>query len=134
MSDAIRLAAVGVAAAVCAVVLKKQTPELGLALVLMAGAVILGFALSSLRQVTDFMDELAEFAGLSPAVLAPVMKVVGIAVVSRTAGEVCRDAGEGGLSVFVETAAAALALAVTVPMLRAVLDMLAGLMQGGGGG
>lgn len=122
MSGAGRLAAAAVAAAICAVVLKKQTPELGIALVLAAGAVILGFALGALEQVVNFLDELAQTAGLAPAVLAPVFKVTGIAIVSRTAAELCRDAKEGGLASFVETAATALALAAAIPLLRTVLS------------
>lgn len=122
MSGAGRLAAAAVAAAICAVVLKKQTPELGIALVLAAGAVILGFALGALEQVVNFLDELAQTAGLAPAVLTPVFKVTGIAIVSRTAAELCRDAKEGGLASFVETAATALALAAAIPLLRTVLS------------
>lgn len=129
MSGVLKLAAAAVAAAVCAVVVKKQTPELGIALVLAAGAILLGFALSAMEQVTDFMDELARTAGLMPAVLTPVLKVTGIAIVSRTAGELCRDAKEGGLASFVDTAATALALTAALPLLRTVLSTITELME-----
>lgn len=128
MSGALRLAAAAVAAAICAVVLKKQTPELGIALVLAAGAAILGFALSAMEQVSDFLDELARTAGLAPAVLTPVIKVTGITIISHTAAELCRDAKEGGLASFVETAATALALTVAIPLLRTVLNTITELM------
>lgn len=128
MSGVLKLAAFGVTAALCAAVLRKQTPELKLALVLAAGAAILTFALDAVEEVAGFLDELAETAGLAPAVLAPVMKVVGISIVSRTAGQLCRDAQEGGLACFVETAAAALALVAAIPLLRAVLSTVTGLI------
>lgn len=129
MSGVLKLAAAAVAAAVCAVVLKKQTPELGIALVLAAGAIILSFALSAVEQVTDFLDELARTAGLAPAVLTPVFKVTGIAIISRTAAELCRDARESGLAAFVDTAAAALALTAALPLLRTVLSTVTELLQ-----
>lgn len=128
MSDAVRIAAVAVTAAICAVVVKKQTPEIGIALALMAGGVVLSLGLASMRQVTAFLDSLADTAGLSPAVLAPVLKVTGIAIIARTAAELCRDAKEGGLASFVETASAALALVVTIPLLKSVLNMITGLL------
>ena len=56
------------------------------------------------------MDELGERAGLSPAVLDPVIKTVGIAILTRISSEVCRDAGESGIAAAVETAGAVLAL------------------------
>lgn len=128
MSGAFRIAALGVTAALCALLLKKQTPELALALALAAGCAILSFAMGWVEQLTDFLDELGDAAGLSPAVLAPVLKVVGIALVSRWASELCRDAGEGSLAVFVETAASALALLVCVPLLKSVLATVTGLL------
>lgn len=128
MSDVVKIAAVAVTAALCATVIKKQTPEIGIALILTAGAVILGFALTSIEAVTAFMDDLADTAGLSPAVLSPVFKVTGIAIIARTAAEVCRDAKESGLAAFVETAASALALLVTIPLLKTVLSMITGLI------
>lgn len=124
MNGVLRIAAAAVAAALCAVVVKKQAPELGLVLALAAGAVILSFAAGALEQITDFLERLADTAGLSPAVLAPVLKVTGIALVSRTAAALCRDASESGVASFVETAAAALALVVSLPLLQSVLSMI----------
>lgn len=128
MSGVLRIAAVGVTAALCALFLKKQTPELALTLAMAAGCMMLGFALGWVEQVTEFLGELGDTAGLSPAVLSPVLKVVGIALVSRWTSELCRDAGEGGLAVLVETAASALALLVCVPLLKSVLSTITGLI------
>ena len=74
------------------------------------------------------MDTLADTAGLSPAVLAPVVKTVGIAVLTRVSAELCRDAKEGGIAAFVETAGAAAALLVSLPLLKTVLSMVTGLL------
>lgn len=128
MTGAVQIGAVGVAAALCALVLKKYTPELAFALALAAGCVLLSLALGWMEQLTAFLNELGDTAGLSPAVLSPVLKVMGIALVSRWAAELCRDAGEGGLAAFVETAASALALLVCVPLLKAVLETITELL------
>lgn len=128
MEDMLKVAAVGVAAALCAVVVRKNVRELGLALALAAGAMILAFALGAVGSVRAFMERLGDLAGLSPAVLEPVMKTVGIALVTKLAAEVCRDAGEGGIASAVEIAGAVLALFVALPLLEAVLDTVTGLL------
>ena len=128
MEDALKVAAVGAAAALCAVVVRKNVRELGLALALAAGAVILAFALGAAGSVLAFMERLGALAGQSPAVLEPVFKTVGIALVTRVAAEVCRDAGEGGIASSVEIAGAVLALFVALPLLEAVLETVAGLL------
>lgn len=123
-----KIAAIAVVAALCAVVVKKQTPEIGLALVLLAGALILSMAMGALNGVVELMYTLSETAGMSPAVLSPVLKTVGIAIITHIASEVCRDAGETGLAAFTETAGAATALLVCLPLLKTVLTMLTELL------
>ena len=128
MPDMVKIAAIAVAAALCAVVVKKNVAELGMVLALCAGAIILSCSLGALEGVKELMDTLADTAGLSPAVFAPVVKTVGIAVLTRVSAELCRDAKEGGIAAFVETAGAAAALFVSLPLLKTVLSMVTGLL------
>ncbi len=128
MTDILKIAVVAIIAAICAVVVKKNVQELGLVLALIAGVLILSYALGTLKSVTELLESLADTAGLSPAVLAPVVKTVGIAIVTHVSAEVCRDAKEGGIASFLETAGAAAALLVALPLVRAVLDMVIGLL------
>ena len=97
-------------------------------LALTAGVLLLSYALGAIESARDLLDMLADTAGLEPAVLAPVIKTVGIAIVTHVSAEVCRDAKEGGIASFLETAGAACALFVALPLVRAVLDMVMGLL------
>ena len=128
MESVVRLAAAAVAAALCAVVVKQRAREVGAVLALAAGALLLGAALGAIEEVRALADELGELIGLSPAVLAPVLKTVGIAILTRIAAELCRDAGEGGIAAAAETAGAAAAVLTTLPLLRAVLSTITGLL------
>jgi len=123
-----KLAALAVTAALCALVLKKQVPELALVLSLAAGCILLGQAMGAVAEVRGFMDALAKTAGISREIWSPVVKTVGIAVVSRLCASVCKDAGEGGLAAFLETAGAALALLTVLPLAQAVFETLQGLL------
>ena len=128
MGDMLRVAALGVAAALCAVVVKKNVQEVGIVLALAAGTIILDFAFDAISSVRALIDRLGELAGLSSAVLTPVIKTVGIAIVTKVSGEICRDAKEGGIASFVEIAGSALALFTALPLLEAVLDTITGLL------
>lgn len=122
------IAALAVAAALCALVVKREAGGAALVLGLAAGAVILGQVLGAAEAVRALVDELGKRAGLSPAVLDPVIKTVGIAILTRISSEVCRDAGESGIAAAVETAGAVLALWIALPLLRAVLDTVTSLL------
>ena len=126
--DIFKLAALAVSAALCALVLRRRVPELALVLTLAAGAALLGEAVSSLAAVRGLADSLARTAGLSPGVWKPVWKTVGIGVVAKLSSAVCRDAGEGGVAAFVETAGAALALFTALPLVELVFDALGALL------
>ena len=128
MESVFRLAAAAVAAALCAVVVKQHAREVGAVLAMAAGALLLGAALGAIEEVRALADELGELIGLSPAVLAPVLKTVGIAILTRIAAELCRDAGEGGIAAAAETAGAAAAVLTALPLLRAVLSTITGLL------
>lgn len=128
MSDIIKVAAAAVAAAVCAVVVRKQAPELGLVLAACAGAAILLYSSNALQTVVNLMDKLAETGGLSAQVVEPVLKTSGIAIITRLSADFCRDAKEGGLASAVELTGTALALVTVLPLMSAVVDVLTGLI------
>lgn len=119
-----QVAAVAVAGAICAAVIKKQVPDMALVVTLCAVAVILGEAMAVLEPVRELLDTLGEEAGLSPAVLAPVIKTVGVALLTRVCAELCRDANESGIAAAVEIAGGGCALLVCLPLFQAVLELI----------
>jgi len=123
-----RLAALAVTAALCALILKQRVPELALVLSLAAGVLLLWETLDALATVRGLIDRLSRTAGLSSEIWKPVLKTVGIGVVTRLAASICRDAGEGGLAAFLETAGAILSLLTALPLVTAVFDTLEGLL------
>lgn len=128
MVDVIRLGAVAVTAALCALTVRKGAPELSMVLALTGGAILLTMSMDAFQAIRAVLDTLEETAELSPALVTPVVKTVGIAILVRLASELCRDAGEGGLAAFVETAGTAAALVVILPLLQSVLTAVTGLL------
>lgn len=119
-----QVAAVAVAGAICAAVIKKQTPDMALVVALCSVVLILCAAVAALEPVRELMDFLGDQAGLSVAVLTPVVKTVGIALLTRICAELCRDANESGIAAAVEVAGGACALLVCLPLFRAVLELI----------
>ena len=123
-----KLTAVGVTAVVLSAVLKRNTPELALLLTLAAGLWMLSLAAAGLGAAVRLMEELAQQAGLSEALLEPVVKTVALSILTRLTVEICRSAGESGVAAFVETAGAVLALLVALPLVRAVAQLMGELL------
>ena len=129
MEVMVRLAAAGVIAVVLSAVLKKNTPELALLLALCAGLWMLALTAEGLGAVVALMDELARQAGLSEALLEPVVKTVALSILTKLTAEICKSAGEGGVAAFVETAGSVLALLAALPLVRAVAQLMGELLR-----
>jgi hypothetical protein len=82
MEIVMRASALCVIGAVFALVLKKQSPELVPLLALAAVGAVIYMAARTAEEIRTFAGELAELAGMSPTVLAIVLKTVAIAVIA----------------------------------------------------
>ena len=123
-----KAAAAAVTGAVLALLLKKHSPETALLLSLAAALAAVLLAVPPIRAAAEFIGELTDAAGLEPAVLSAVLKSVGIAMVTRLAADVCRDAGQSASAAAVELCGAAGALYVAIPLMKTVLKMVEGLL------
>ena len=123
MEQVIRAAGVCVVGALLALVVKRGSPEAALLLTLAAVTAVLLFLGGPLEELTAFLRELGERGGVTAELFEPLYKTVGIALVVKVGGSLCRDAGESALASVVETAGAVCALLVSLPLLRAVLSL-----------
>ena len=125
MDTAARIVAVCLVGALLAVLLKKTSPDMALLLALAVCLGVLAALTKGLEEVVTFLRELLEWGGLSAELFVPLLKTVGIALISRAGGALCRDAGEGSM---VEMAGAFAAILVSLPLFRAAWQMLEGLL------
>ena len=128
MELASRVTALCVVGVILALVLKKTSPEQALLLVLCAAVAGLALLTDGLGELVEFLRELGERSGVSETLFVPLYKTVGIGLVAKVGGDLCRDAGDAALASVVETAGAVCALLAAMPLLRAVLELLMELM------
>ena len=116
------------AAALCGVVVRQKSPELSILLVLTACVLLLWNTLPFFQTIGELLEELAALGELSPAVLQPMVKTVGLSLVTKLSSSLCRDAGEGGIAAFLEVAGGGGAVAAALPLLKMVLELVVDLL------
>jgi len=129
MEQIIQVTGLCVVGALLALVVKRGSSETALLLTLAAAVVVLLFLAGAMEDLVAFLEELGEQSGVSMDLFIPLYKTVGIALVVKVGGSLCKDAGESALASVVETAGAVCALLVALPLMRAVLSLLWELMQ-----
>lgn len=123
-----KIAAGAVSAALCAAVLRRNGAEFAVVVMLAAGIWVMSIALQALGEVVSTLARLAHIAQIDAQWIEPVIKIVGLSVITRVSGEVCRAAGESGIAAFVEVAGTFLALAAALPLVNAVVEMVSGML------
>ena len=114
--------------ALLAVFLKKTSPDAALVLAACVCVAVLAVIVKGLEEIWQFLTEVLERGGVTQELFSPLIKIVGIALITRTAGELCRDAGQGALSGIVETVGGFAAILVSIPLFRAAWELLEGLL------
>ena len=125
----LKIAAGCVVAAILALVVKKGTPEIALAVSLAAVAAGLLALAEPMEELMGLLHQIREKSGLGERWFLPLYKVAAIAVVVRIGSDLCRDAGERALSSVVEMAGSVCALAAAAPLMQGVLSLILELME-----
>lgn len=119
-------------AAMLAVVLRGQRPELALGLSLAAGAVVLLLLLQQLTPLLSSIRALLQEGSIPTHYIAAVLKAAGICLLTQLTADTCRDAGEGALASKAELAGRLMLLVLTVPLFTDILSLVTALIGGSG--
>jgi stage III sporulation protein AD len=124
MDTVFQAAACAVSAALLALLIRRSNPELGLALSLAGGLVLVLLTVQLSGPVFELAELVQELTGAEGALLAPVGKCVCIGIITRLAGDLCRDAGQSYIAGAVELLGSVAALAVAAPLFVTLLTMI----------
>lgn len=124
----LKIVAGGLAAAVCTTVLRRNAPEFAVVLILACGAWIVFMLVQAVGESVGTLVRLAGVAKVDAHVVEPVVKVVGLSIVTRIGVELCKSAGEGGIAALVEIAGTLLSLAAAMPLVNRVLALVTELL------
>lgn len=121
---------IAVVTALLALTLKGNAPTAATALSLVAGVMLLGAAISAALPLLDRVTALFTNDLLDAPFASVLLKALGIALLTQTAADVCRDAGENGLAGKVELGGQVLLLVCGLPLFEYTLDLLARVIDG----
>ena len=119
-----RAAAAAVIGSILVLLLRRYTPELSLLLAVVTGAVIVWICAGIAAHVTEALRSVSEKGGIPSAYVSPVMKCIGIGLVTNLAAQICRDAGQGSAASAVELCAALCALYTALPLIESLLAVV----------
>jgi len=122
--EIIQIVGIGIIAAVLAVLLKQQKPELAIHISIAAGVIIFLLMLGKLISVIQILQEMSQKVQMDFAYLSTVLKIIGIAYIAEFGSQVCKDAGEGAIASKIEFGGKIIIMVMAVPIIIALLDLI----------
>ena len=116
------LGILGIAGALLAVELKGLKGEYGIYLVAAVGLVIFFYGITKLKTVIETIRQVQSYIRLNRMYLEVLLKMIGITYIAEFSSGICKDAGYGSLGSQIEIFGKLSVLAVSMPILLALLD------------
>lgn len=122
-SEVIKCVTVILVAAVLVVTLRTRLQEYGFLLMLVAVAIVLMIAFSSVFDSIEKIGDLLNRNGSANVYFTTALKALGISYTSSFAADTCRDFGMSALAQTAEICGKAAIFVLSIPLVTSVLEM-----------
>lgn len=122
--EMVAVACAGVLIVLAAIPLRAVKPEYSLLLSLAGTLLIFFYCLGTVSGILEWIQRIQEYLAMEPVYLETLLKIIGITYVAEFASSLCRDAGYQAVGTQIEIFGKLTVLAVSMPILLALLDAL----------
>jgi stage III sporulation protein AD len=126
--EIVQVVVIGIVASILALTLKRQNPEISIAISIVAGVIIFMIVIPQLKVVLDMFYKISQNTRLDKVYISIVLKIIGIAYISEFGVQICKDAGEGAIASKIELVGKILIMLVSAPILVALMDLIIAIM------
>lgn len=127
--DIVKIAAVGLITAVCAMLLRETKSEMALLITIAGGCIILLMVLESFLGIFSSLKTLMERAGIGSDIFTLLIKIIGIGYITDFSAGLIEDSGSKSLSEKVILAGKVVIMVMAFPILVKLFDIIADLVQ-----
>ncbi len=125
----VSIAVLGLTAMMLAVQLKGVKGEYSVYLAAGAGLVIFFYGISKLETVIETVKQVQAYIKINHVYINALMKMIGITYIAEFSSGICKDAGYGSLGNQIEIFGKLSILAVSMPILLALMEMIQGILS-----
>ena len=122
--DIFKIIGFGFVATVLAIVLKGYKPEFALSISVLSAVAIFFFIAPYLVSVLNMFFDIAGKVNIDAGYITIVLRIIGVAYVTEFGAQLCRDAGEGAIASKMEFAGKIAVLAMGMPVLYGLVNLI----------
>ena len=120
--DMIKIIGIGLISLIIIVIVRQYKPEFTLYVSLLAGALILVFALDKIGGIIDLLKSLASKTAINNEFLVLLIKITGIAFLTEFAVSICKDSGESAIASKIDMGGKVIIVSMSIPIISSLLE------------
>lgn len=124
MEEIIKIIGIGLVALVVVVVLKQYRPEYAIYVSIIAGILILVFAMEKITGIVNLLQSISDKTYINKQFLGILLKITGIAIITEFAVSICSDAGEKAIASKIEIGSKVIIIAMSIPIISSLLELI----------
>lgn len=124
MEEIIKIIGIGLMALVIIVILRQYKPEYAIYVSIIAGILILFFAMEKLTGIINLLKSISEKTYINKGFLSILLKITGIAFLTEFAVSVCVDAGEKAIASKIEIGSKVVIITMSIPIITSLLELI----------
>lgn len=124
MTMVFQAAAAAILAVILGLCLDRQGKDMGLMLTMTVTVLLLIAAVSVLRPVVEFLEELRALGELDDEILETLLKIVGIGLLTQITSLICEDGGRASLGKALQLLSGGVILWLSIPVFTLLLDLI----------
>lgn len=121
-----------IVAAVLAILLRSYKPEYALLISLLVSVGVIAIFIPYVKDILRFLESAARLVSGAKGWVEPVIKSLGVAILTELAGDICRDCGESSMASKVEMLGKVTIIVLALPLATELLNLVSGLLRSTG--
>ncbi|MCI8418662.1 MAG: stage III sporulation protein AD [Lachnospiraceae bacterium] len=126
----VQVALIGITGVFLALQIRSAKPDMSVYLGIATSLLILLLAVDKLAVVLEGIRKIQGYLSIHAAYVEALLKIIGITYVAEFAADICKDAGYGTLAGQIGIFSKLSILAVSMPVLTALLETIHGFLGG----
>lgn len=126
--EIVQVIAIAFIATFIVMILKQYRPEFSIYISIIAGILIFFIVIAKFTSVIELIKKLSSKLGTNMQYFSLLIKITGIAYLSEFATNICKDSGETAIASKVELAGRVIIIAMSVPILGALIDTITSIL------
>ncbi len=126
--EIIKIIGIGFLTLIITIILKETKKEYAIYAVLIGGAIIIFYAIDTIRSIITFIQDLSNNSNYNNAFISLLLKITGISILTEYAVSICKDVGESSIANKIDFGGKIIVISLSIPVISTTLETLTKLL------